>query len=537
MLCLALGCQSGGGAPEGEAPGPGSGVPTPSEEGPPMSDTAAPPTETIVITAGIKGYTEPCGCTLDLVLGGIDRVVAFARDPGGPARPLVLDAGNLLFEHDSLDPDMVAQELRKTEVIVAAVDAMGTAATVPGPTDLANGLDFYLRTLGETDVVVVGANIAGRDGLPFAVSYIVEGAGDLRVGVIGAVDPDAFAGSEAVEVGEPVAAVRDAVAALAPEAVDVTVLLFQGDLPAARRLFGNIDGVDFIVVGPRHTDETERVGAAVTLEAFDQGRTVGRLRLAQSGQGHPSEGWVGARAGSDEEIARIERVIAGIREQLDGMPEFAPGEEPPIVARQRERIDSLQADLDAMRSRGLDWSAPRSFDWEPMEMVPDLATHEPTTDAMNAYNLALREINLAGAEAPLAAAPGTPTYVGAQACAGCHAEATAFWQTTAHADAMHTLVERNKQYDRSCVGCHVTGWRRPGGSALGDLRGLADVQCEQCHGPGSMHVATRERRAAEVGIQRRSTVETCVGCHSPEHSTTFDFDSYLARIVGPGHGG
>ena len=58
-----------------------------------------------------------------------------------------------------------------------------------------------------------------------------------------------------------------------------------------------------------------------------------------------------------------------------------------------------------------------------------------------------------------------------------------------HAQAWQTLVDRSQQYDLSCIGCHVTGWDKPGGTNLAHTDGLRDVQCEVCHGAGSLHVA------------------------------------------------
>ena len=57
--------------------------------------------------------------------------------------------------------------------------------------------------------------------------------------------------------------------------------------------------------------------------------------------------------------------------------------------------------------------------------------------------------------------------------------------------AWKTLVDGGKQTDYKCVGCHVTGYGQVGGSSLGHTKRLENVQCETCHGPGSMHVAEK----------------------------------------------
>ena len=64
----------------------------------------------------------------------------------------------------------------------------------------------------------------------------------------------------------------------------------------------------------------------------------------------------------------------------------------------------------------------------------------------------------------------------------------AFWKTTVHARAWKTIVDGGKTGFDDCVSCHVTGFGEVGGSSLGHVKGLTDVQCETCHGPGSLHV-------------------------------------------------
>ncbi|HEY8431887.1 MAG TPA: cytochrome c family protein, partial [Sandaracinaceae bacterium] len=131
-------------------------------------------------------------------------------------------------------------------------------------------------------------------------------------------------------------------------------------------------------------------------------------------------------------------------------------------------------------------------------------------------------------------AEGQPHYVGSQACAACHGAAVRWWRTTMHGRAYATLADQNKNYNLSCVGCHVTGYLRPGGSTVTHVEGLENVGCESCHGPGSQHVA--DPTGAAVNVVRSPEESTCRGCHNPEHSDRFHFETYRQLMIAPGHG-
>src|SRR6185503_16496278 len=119
-------------------------------------------------------------------------------------------------------------------------------------------------------------------------------------------------------------------------------------------------------------------------------------------------------------------------------------------------------------------------------------------------------------------------------CAGCHKPAMAFWKKTVHAGAWRTLVIDGKQADYKCVACHVTGYGEVGGSSLGHTRGLENVQCETCHGAGSIHVAEKGLEDPPA-VHRNTSTSTCAACHNEHHSDTFESVAYLRDILGPGH--
>ncbi len=82
----------------------------------------------------------------------------------------------------------------------------------------------------------------------------------------------------------------------------------------------------------------------------------------------------------------------------------------------------------------------------------------------------------------------------------------------------------------------MTGFRKPGGSEVVEHAGLENIQCETCHGPGSLHAEHPEKAGKPFAIRRDVPAEVCLQCHTPEHSDTFDYEAYLRDILGPEHG-
>ena len=126
------------------------------------------------------------------------------------------------------------------------------------------------------------------------------------------------------------------------------------------------------------------------------------------------------------------------------------------------------------------------------------------------------------------------SYVGSDTCAACHTRAYFWWQTTAHARAFDTLLKRGRQFDRDCIGCHVTGYDRPGGATLANIEHVAGVGCESCHGPGGDHADNP--RAPSASVRRAAPAAICLGCHDAEHHAAFGYETARALLLTRDHG-
>lgn len=136
-----------------------------------------------------------------------------------------------------------------------------------------------------------------------------------------------------------------------------------------------------------------------------------------------------------------------------------------------------------------------------------------------------------------------PHYVGAVVCSGCHASDEIAgdqfnpWSQSDHGDALATLDDIGQGENGFCVGCHTVGTYGiladedldNGGYDDTAVPRLANVQCENCHGPGSEHPTTNF-----TSVQVSMDPSICGDCHNGTHHPTFDewSDSLHAVPIG-----
>lgn len=127
-----------------------------------------------------------------------------------------------------------------------------------------------------------------------------------------------------------------------------------------------------------------------------------------------------------------------------------------------------------------------------------------------------------GAPASAQSAPPSPDdYAWVAACKDCHSKYYEAWERTKHSTAIRRLSGDDRQKD--CIRCHVTGPKQ-----LLDQDVNANIQCEECHGPGKAHIAAAAAGNAKPGnITRKPSEKMCVECHS-NTSPHFKFFSYPA---------
>jgi hypothetical protein len=160
-----------------------------------------------------------------------------------------------------------------------------------------------------------------------------------------------------------------------------------------------------------------------------------------------------------------------------------------------------------------------------------------------------------------------PEFVGSDKCKDCHQAEFGIWQASKHSHAYDSLAKlatkpANRQYDPECVRCHTVGF----GYVTGFVDAtktpkLKDVGCENCHGPGSLHVANPKNPQSlatqspwktnpkdrlpgvdvvEKGFEAMKPPEqaifnrvndVCQKCHDTDNDPGFKFQTFWPKIV------
>jgi hypothetical protein len=492
---------------------------------------APAPKLSVFLTTDLQGTIEPCGCTTD-PWGDLARTAELVHDARqGKTTVLHMDGGSTLYTATTLPASMVAQEELKADFIARAYrDVLKTDAVGLGPYDLALGADKV--RLPRQAVNVSGVAVEPPKWFD---------RGGVRIGVFGLVGKDALRGTK-IQVYDPKAAAEKAIADLKKQGAQVLFGLYHMTRNEAQELANAVPGVDFIVVGqtaqttpPTIRHEPVQVRDSWLLEPVDRGQVVLRLDLSPQAPGP----WTDA-IGKDRAAVEIEELAKEIQALEADLARFKTDKaaDPQFITTKERELKEARARKEKYEQTPL--AVPDKGNWFTASQIvirKRLPCLETVKNDKRALDKLIGEKNLElakGKKAPLPARR-TAGFVGSEECETCHSEAAEFWQKTRHAQAWDTLVEDNKQFNLECIGCHITGFDEPGGATLGDNAKLRDVQCEVCHGPGSLHMDASDAEKKRT-ITLAPTQKRCTACHNEKHSDTFQFEAYLRDVTGAGHG-
>ncbi len=118
-------------------------------------------------------------------------------------------------------------------------------------------------------------------------------------------------------------------------------------------------------------------------------------------------------------------------------------------------------------------------------------------------------------------------YVGNSKCRLCHREFFIGRKKDKHDFAFKRLVETGYETNPKCLVCHTTGFGVPTGfKSIEETPRLANVQCEGCHGPGSLHIKIARKTKKGGGFLASpndpiTQKKMCNACHTERWNRSY----------------
>lgn len=428
----------------------------------------------VFFTADTNGRIEPCGCFTGQ-LGGLTRVSSFLPAPKG---------ARLLYEIGDAISGAADYQVIHYDYLLDAYGTIGFTAVNLGHREAGLSASELRDAASESPVPLISANLldaATREPVvkPWVLSEIPvpEAAGDsprtLRVATIGVVDPGPVQDAEGdgVVLVRMEEGIRNHLEEMKSEA-DLLVCLAFADQNRLKELANEFFEFDLILGGDvgQPSSTATLVNRTWIHATTNEARALGEVR--------------GFYDPSTREVREVSGKVSLMIEEIPQDPEVKK-----FSSQYREDIRDIELAVD---TPGGDTSG----------RVPGVAP--------------------------------PASYVGSAACAGCHPKAFEVWSETGHAHAFDSLLLTRSDADPSCVQCHTVGFAEPTGYQRSfEGTRLAHVGCENCHGPGSEHVALRSTASPgqEVALKMRPVgAGQCIQCHHGEFSRPFDWDQFWPLI-------
>ncbi|HBE69723.1 MAG TPA: hypothetical protein DDW52_16375 [Planctomycetaceae bacterium] len=433
------------------------------------------------------GYIEPCGCTgLENQKGGLirrDTLLTSLRDRGWDIVPM--DVGNQVRR-------IGRQATLKFESTVNAFKMMDYQAATLGIDDLklpAVELIQIAGSDGRSELPFISANVVVFDSSFFPTHKVIE-AGGRKIGVTGVLgsEYESKIQSDDIVFSDPVASLKPIIDELKSDGCDFIVLLAHASIEESEAIARQVSGMDIVVTAGGFGEPTLNP--------------------------EPIEG-------SDALILQV-----GTKGMWGGIVGLFNDAKNPI---RYQKIAISSQFKDSKR------------------MLEQFANYQNQLEEIGLEGLgAVEKAYLGGSDRE---------FVGSEVCGDCHTTAYDIWLDSPHVHATESIIAANndrggipRHHDPECISCHVTGWDpqgfepfKSGWESLKASEHLGGSGCENCHGPGSQHVAAENgdidvttERLKELQQQMVLTLDRaemhCRKCHDLDNSPEFDFASYWEEV-------
>jgi hypothetical protein len=372
----------------------------------------------------------------------------------------------MLVDAGGFFPDQNTPEYQDVaSFLMDAMKLIGTDAVGAGDKELHFGYSFLKANIQRSGLPVVCANLFLRStGKPALTPYIIKKVGTARVGIFGLMNDKAAIGpsQDSLKVADPTATAQRVIAEMKKKGATIIVLLSQLGKVESEDLAAAVNGIDVLVVGRANSllMKGRMIKNTVACYGGEQGQYLGRTIVTLN----PARG---------QATGDCEAFMLG-----------------PEVGERAEVAKLVKAFEDGFNDK--------------MRKIAKERAAEDSKDK--------------AAESP-------DRYLGAELCLRCHHDEGEQWKTTAHSLAWQTLVDAKQQTSPECISCHVVGYRKPGGfQGPTDVNKLANVQCESCHGMGTMHEAF-------ANPHKTVSEQVCTTCHQGENDPDWNWEHKRAKIA------
>ncbi len=506
---------------------------------------ASAPTFRLYLLSSVAGALEPCGCSKDQ-LGGAAHLAAFVEAEKGKAKQsLFLGAGPLFFQDPTITDDKRAQTEWKAEALADAAARLNLVAWAPAANDWAAGAETFTKLRDRSKASFLAANVKGEAGLGATKMVTVEG---VKIAIVGVADPrgGGLAPPTGVEVGPALDALKTEIAKARTDGARIVIGLASIQRGEALRLVDQLPELDVLVVGkPGDKGDANdspkpavMMGDTLVVETSNHLQTIavvdvflregegsaGRIKLADAGG-----------VAKAEQLVTIAQQIRELENRINGWALDKTVREDDLKAR-RADLERLRTEKVQLENAAVAPPTGSFFKYSLVEVRQGLGAEHEMTQVILGYYKRVNEHNKEAFKdrKPPPVAEDQAGYVGLEECSRCHQEERKVWDGTQHAHAYASVQEKFVEFNLDCVGCHVTGYEKPGGSTVTQVKGFESVQCEVCHGPGSLHAKTPEKKGL---IKVQPEPRSCVAeCHHPPHVEGFDPVAKMPLVLGPGHG-
>lgn len=431
----------------------------------------------LVLSGQTYGYLQKCGCSSPQK-GGLERRFNFIESLKDRGWEVVgLDVGDVPRPLPySPTPE---QTLTKYEVAMQAMKLMGYKAVGVGREELSlpllNGLSKYSLQKGNEFPRVHAANIANREDFPGANGSAL-------------VESDVIASKSGINVG----VLSVAGAELVLKNVDRSVKYTPQTAPVVNRILkdwktpGKNTHVNIMLYqGPYEWTEP------------DSGK---KMDAQTAAEGFPDFHIILCKTPDDSDAPNMPTVVNGGKTMICQVGQ--KGQSVGVIG--IYKVDN-----------GTELYYQRVIMTEEFETPADKEKGHPVLKLLQDYSDTVRDndyLSEMGKRKKLHAVQAQhkeAAFVGDTQCYVCHKEEWTEWSKSKHSHAYDALAKIAKHpvgrnFDGECIICHTVGYEYQTGY-LNEKKTpqLKNVQCENCHGPGSLHVS--EETANAKKNQRQQT--------------------------------